>query len=133
MLDKFLAINNPKQYSDLRREIAEKEAQSKGLVVVEPSSHELFVDIDSEDQHQSFTRAFAIFRNTHTVVALKQEPSPSRQIWHWHMTITLKEEVDARTRILYQAVLGSDPVREVLSLQRLECGDKMPTLFFERA
>jgi len=61
-------------------------------------------------------------------------PRSSEKPHRYHAVVTLKKEtVDAKTRILYQAVLGSDPVREVLSLLRLERDDPMPTIFFERA
>ena len=46
--------------------------------------------------------------------------------------MTLTEPVSNEKRILLQALLGSDPVREMLSLIRVLNDDEHPTLFMEK-
>ena len=125
-------LEQPKSYAELRSEAAHAEAEKLGLVVIVPKSNQLFIDIDTESQMSHFDRCFPIFLKRHACRKVTR-PSPSGGRFHFHIVVTLLEEdVDARTRVLYQACLGSDPVREVLSLQRIELGDTTPTLFFEK-
>jgi hypothetical protein len=123
---------NVKTYAEVRSEIAHEQAKKLGLVVVEPKPNELFVDLDSEEQCAAFDKCIAIFEKRHRCLWTKR-PSPSGEPHHFHVRVRLlAETIDAQTRVLYQATLGSDPVRECLSLQRLALGDTMPTLFFEK-
>jgi hypothetical protein len=116
-----------------RSDIVAAEATKKECVIVRPKPNELFIDIDNENQLESFKKAIGVFIKTH-LCTYEMIPSSSGKPNHFHIRVTLGgETVDARTRILYQAVLGSDPVREVLSLLRLERDDPMPTIFFEKA
>lgn len=116
-----------------RSDIAVGEATKKECVIVRPRPNELFIDIDNENQLTSFEKAIEVFSKTHAC-NFESKPSSSGKPHHYHIIVTLKDErVDARTRILYQAVLASDPMREVLSLLRLERDDPMPTIFFEKA
>lgn len=114
-------------------------ADAKGLVVVYPNDNELLVDLDTEAQGAIFDRAIWVLRsmfpaeNTwRTRVQWRRRPSPSGEPHHLHVTVTLPRAISQRERILLQACLGSDPMREILSLQRLEAGNPHPTLFFER-
>jgi hypothetical protein len=116
-----------------RSDIAAMVATKKECVIVRPKPNELFIDIDNERQLASFSSAIGVFSKTHSCDYEMKKSSSDKQ-YHYHIVVTLKEEtVDAKTRILYQSVLGSDPVREVLSLLRLEKDDPMPTIFFEKA
>ena len=106
-------------------------AKEKGLVVVIPKPNELFVDIDSQAQFELFENLVVTFlRQEHATWTAA--PSPSRAPGHYHVTVHLHRDVSNRERILLQAVLGSDPMRELLSLQRCDAGNVHPTLFFER-
>jgi hypothetical protein len=61
--------------------------------------------------------------------------SPSGEPGHAHVVVTLERPVrDMRERIMLQALLGSDPMRELLSWRRLEDGadEDAISLFFER-
>ena len=116
-----------------RSDIATTEATKKECVIIRPKPNELFIDIDNEAQLNSFKKSFEVFSKTHACTHTI-EPSSSGKQYRYHIVVTLKDEtVDAKARILYQAVLGSDPVREVLSFLRLEKDDPMPTIFFEKA
>jgi hypothetical protein len=136
MAERFEFLEAPKAEQDYqwnRSEIATGEATKKECIIVRPKANELFIDIDNESQLGSFSKAIQVFAKTH-VCTYQTRPSSSGKPNRYHIVVTLDQEtVDARTRILYQAVLGSDPVREILSLLRLEKDDPMPTIFFEKA
>lgn len=115
-------------------ETPESAAAKLGLDVVYPRPDQLFIDIDTE---QAFTH-FQWARNTldgYGAIGIKsceQRPSVSGLPFHFHITITLTEEVTPRERILLQLMLGSDAQRETLSFCALEADAPHPTVFFEK-
>jgi hypothetical protein len=119
--------------SEIRTEEAMRaEAAAKGLRVVFPTDHELFIDIDSALSEQVFTVNLALFKKFHMVAKVKKTPSASGKPHHFHIVVTLLSAVpDAVTRITWQAILGSDPKRELLALEHLKEG-RPPTVFFEK-
>lgn len=107
-----------------------RECAERGLVIVRPEPDELQVDIDSAQQLALF-HAHAK-RLGDLVASFKVTPSPSKRPDRHHVTVKLSRAVrDARERVLLQAVLGSDPMRELLSYLRLEAGVGDATIFFE--
>lgn len=50
---------------------------------------------------------------------------------HRHITLTLSNNISDVERILLQAILGSDPKRELLSYIRILRNIPQPTAFFE--
>jgi len=121
-----------------RRETAEEQAKQKGCVIVEPKPNELFIDIDSADDYAYFEKQIkrVAMRWPCTWRASK---SPSGKPGRYHVVVEFaanelgERTLDAWQRIALQAVLGSDRVREIISVQRLLDGDPTPTLFFEKA
>jgi hypothetical protein len=117
-------------YANENREAYVQEMLDTGFTIVYPKANELQIDIDTEE-------AFAEFK--HRVKSLVKEYkvkikiNPSRHgLPGRHATITLPFDVTEVERIAWQSVLGSDPVRELLSMLRLQRGDSVPTLFVER-
>ncbi len=116
--------------------------KKEGKKVNTPRSHELFIDIDDDEQRKIFHRNFrALLDNvsnlglkssaTPTIVYNKPSKSgPPRR----HIIIYFPlygggfSDIE---RIAWQAALGSDPMRELLSLVRSFKGDSFPTLFVE--
>jgi hypothetical protein len=115
---------------------AEKIASLKGCTVREPAPDQLFLDIDSEEQAARCRRLIATMDRTGLIADRPRwSPSPSGEPGHYHVVVDLSRNVvDMRERILLQALLGSDPMRELLSWRRLEDGapDDAISLFFER-
>ena len=122
-----------KSYSDTRSEIAESAAKEKGCVVVKPGPRDLFVDIDTEEQLENFEKCFEILTRSVQGIRMVMRPSPSGEKGRFHAYVTMPYDLTSKDRILFQAILGSDPVRECLSYVRLVCGDENPTLFFEKS
>ena len=103
-----------------------------GQRAVYPGPRELFLDLDSDD---SLARAWELLtvlnRNGYGAECVTVHPSKSGEP-HRHMTVSLYREVTPIERIALQAICGSDPVREVLSLLRVWGSSPFPaTVFFE--
>lgn len=105
-----------------------REMKDAGMVIHLPSPNELQLDIDYESQYNIYRKLIWIlereYGNCPTVVTVSKNGG-------LHIYITLPFEVNDYERIAYQAALGSDPVRELLSLVRLHEGIEHPTLLAE--
>lgn len=108
-----------------------KRMENEGFKVVIPETYELFIDIDNEDDYALYlSQAKIFFREIQGATSEEHESRnglPGR-----HITITLPFNIPDNSRIAWQAALGSDPRRELLSLIRLNRGDLHPTLFVEK-
>jgi hypothetical protein len=102
---------------------AEKAAQIKGCVCRVPKANELFLDIDSADALEAFFKLFASFKATEDEAEYELTPSPSGRPGRYHVVVDLGRPVNSPLeRITLQAVLGSDPMRELLNWRRLVAG-----------
>lgn len=108
-------------------------AAIENLEVVFPTRYELFVDLDTELSYQMFIRQFQIFQKfIDSDSEYFEEPSKSG-LPKRHVTVGLSRPVQDETqRILFQALLGSDRVRELLGYVQVNNGDPHPTLFLEK-
>lgn len=119
------------------RTVSEVEALAAklGRRVVYPKPNELQIDIDSADAYANHLRLLDAFeRGGETVIDKVVSVSPSAKSGHFHVTITLARNVlGSRERVMLQALLGSDPMRELLSYQRVEAGSpaQAVSVFFE--
>lgn len=118
--------------------IAEWEAN--GMRAVIPAADQLQIDIDSPEQKAVFERAWPILlreivlKTPGIVCEVLTAPSASGEPDHYHITVTIPGwQLSDVERIACQAALGSDPVREILSLVRCMRSDPHPTLFKEKA
>jgi hypothetical protein len=115
-------------YADDTMESAAAKARELGRKMIFPEPNELFVDIDSEVAMRRFTRTVRHLVGVSYVV----RPSPSLRPGRYHVVVTMPRRVTALERIALQAILGSDPTREMLSWLRRARGIVEPTVFFER-
>jgi len=105
--------------------------KSEGRYIWLPEKNELFIDIDTEDQFINFLKAYSTLEREH--------PNTGYRVWESksghpkrHICVVLPFDLENKYhRIAYQAALGSDPKREILSVFRTECDDEYPTLFAE--
>lgn len=107
-----------------------KRIEDEGFKVVYPKSNELFIDIDSEKQLETFNSHFNRLHNEFNDMKRIYYPSKSG-FPRTHIIVTMPFNMSNLERIAWQAVLGSDPVRELLSMIRLTNGLEHPTLFCE--
>jgi hypothetical protein len=107
-------------------------ALTEGLIVKFPAANELFIDIDNEHSLQMFHRQMDIvYRYVDLGAPTKITPSrnglPGR-----HIVVTLAQDITETERLLLQACMGSDRVRELLGYIQLKSGDPHPNLFLEK-
>ena len=130
-VDGCLITDDP-EYADHCREAYITEMESKGYTIVYPTPYELLIDMDTEEQFKLFQQQYVrLVRDYGSEIMMRVYPSrhglPGR-----HAIVTMPFEVSDIERIAFQAALGSDPIRELLSLGRVRCGDVHPTLFVEK-
>jgi hypothetical protein len=105
-------------------------AQALGCYIITPNDNQLFIDIDTPKQLQRFAER-AVF-SARFGFSWSITPSPSGEVGHLHIVMTLPFKVGRLSRIILQWFFGSDPKRERLSLWRWFNGSKTPTTFFEK-
>lgn len=121
-----------------RREEFVKTVEQAGYEVVLPEPHHLQIDIDTDEQYEVFRKSAACLARNWKALGFRKglpvvEEHPSKSgLPRRHITIHLPFEVTPWQRIAFQAALGSDPLRELLSAVRLFRGDEHPTLFVEK-
>ena len=109
-----------------------KRAELENLTVVFPLSFQLFVDLDTEHSFKMFERLFMLFKKfvdegADYSTEWSRSGAPKR-----HVTVNLSRSVkDEVERVMFQAFLGSDRVREILGYAQAMNGDPNPTLFLE--
>ena len=113
-------------------ETACKTAAEKGLRVIVAKPNELFIDIDDEVSTIRFALGWPIVAEMFPGAKHATLPSPSGKPGHLHVTVTLPQNVEEMTAVALQAILGSDPKREALTVQRLFEGQSNARLFFEK-
>ena len=112
-------------------EFAIQEAKDNNLDVIFPKPNELLIDIDDDAAYDRYCHLLGIMKRHFRVEMESIVPSRSGYPKR-HITLTLAKPVTDTQRIALQAILGSDPVRELLSLRRVENKDSHPTLFLEK-
>lgn len=110
---------------------AEALAAERGKVCVYPKANELQLDIDSYEDLAVLQAQLPILAQVVTIIS--NVVTPSTREGHFHVTVTLEGVVSPGDRILYQALIGSDRKRELLSLIALRRGSPNPTVLFEKA
>ncbi len=103
----------------------------EGYVPTYPADNELQIDLDNETHKAAFERSFCILQRE--LPELIAHRSVSRSGVGQHVRIKLPFVVTPMERIAWQAALGSDPVRELLSCLRCMRGDAEPTMLIEPA
>jgi hypothetical protein len=100
------------------------------LDIVPAKKNELQIDYDQDEVPEQFKKMLPILRQRFDkgTIYWKKQRSASGQ--HWHVIITLPEDITDQERIMWQAVFGSDFMREGLSVLRVAAGMENPTLLF---
>lgn len=111
-------------------EAAMQRADELGCTVEFSDDYTLQLDIDSDEAYAYFHEQFAMARELipgffYPDPWVKRSKSGNR-----HVTIVLDFATDLATRILLQAMLGSDRKRELLAFVGLQNGQNNPVLFF---
>lgn len=123
-------------YYGFTEEAIEAAAKEKGCTVEWSDDFTLMIDLDSEEAYRTYREMVSLlgdlFEQTGSEV-FYLEPGenvrPSKS-GNRHVTLKLRYAADPLTRILLQALLGSDLKRELLSLSRLMAGCRNPIVLF---
>jgi hypothetical protein len=109
---------------------AYEKAEQNGQVVVVPRNNELFVDLDTEESITLFKERI---KEISRYVGIKYSLLPSKS-GNKHGYVELDRNINSDyERLFLQLLLGSDPIRELLSWGRVVNNDPTPTLFFENS
>ena len=121
----------PDEYSEqeARKEFLEKKKQ-EGFAIRVPDENEILLDIDSPAQYRVYEDQ--LIRLMRRDAGITTEEWESTTPGHKHISVRMPFTLNDYQRIAYQAVLGSDLRREILSLMRTESGDVMPNCLFEK-
>lgn len=124
-------LDNTK-YKEARKDYTER-MMKEGFRIYYPEYNEITLDIDSEEDYQYFLSMYnrlkadklPLFHDSTFIEQPSKSGLPNR-----HIIIRLNRSyiLDDIERVAWQAVLGSDRVREMLSLFRIMGGDARPTL-----
>jgi hypothetical protein len=106
-------------------------AKRKGLKVVQSTRSLLLVDIDTKEQWDLYQERKRFIENRIPFAKTQIVPSVSGGE-HRHVYIRLEKSFPIAERIAMQMFLGSDPIREMLSLRLITFDDVCPSLFFEK-
>jgi hypothetical protein len=124
-------------YSILREAFIAK-WEAEGLVITYPADNELQIDIDSAEDMARHEKSWTclvrnIDREAGSLCLTEdcRRITTSRSGTGKHVRIMLPFPLTPLERIAFQAAMGSDAVRELLSIFRLRMGDQNPTLLVE--
>lgn len=108
--------------------IATKIAEGKKVRI--PAFNEVFIDIDAQAELNRFYSALKRLKESFPDIQAAVTPSKSGPP-HFHVVVCMPFPLSAVERIAWQAIMGSDPTRELLAMLRVRRGEDVPTLFVE--
>ena len=103
-----------------------KQKESEGFEVIKPDPYKLLLDIDSP----KLDRFFELWWNTDTLGCSLEDFWKSKS-GNWHVVLRSTKKLSPKTRVYYQALLGSDQKRELLSLARIKRRQKNFSVLFK--
>jgi hypothetical protein len=130
---------NPQDYFDeiagrdvrFTQEGTERRARQRGQVIEYSTPRTLQIDIDGREAYDRFEAMLELWESCPTL------PRPgnitereSRTPGNMHITVEMDGDLPVQTRILFQALLGSDLKRELLSLASHMNGHENPIVFY---
>lgn len=118
-------------YEEMKLHDLEQLAESKGMKIIFPEDDELFIDIDSIEGLVQFNKQLEVLKSNYgSDISAKITESKSGMP-HCHIIVKLPWNVNQSERIALQAILGSDPLHELLCLMNHIKGYEKAVLFFE--
>lgn len=99
----------------------EAKAEGLGMIVRYPKADEIFVDIDSEADLAAYEASLTILQRDMGLEETERRPSATPG--HWHIVCrVVGVKLEPLERVCYQAVLGSDRLREALAIRQINLG-----------
>jgi hypothetical protein len=113
------------EYKDIEEVI--RQAKLAGLIVYRSNAKTLLVDLDTEESRRQYAVVLPILAKTH---GAKEDDRWISRGGNAHRVVKLDKPAGILTRLGLQAMLGSDGVKEALSLQRAQLGISEPSILF---
>jgi hypothetical protein len=110
-----------------RIEQAIMKAEQEGFYIIRSTDATLLVDIDSDTDLKIFQKTFAILKPLYKLSEITRWRSKAKG-WHIHLRC---RPTSFSTRMGLQTMLGSDPIKEALSLKNYENGLVEPSVLFK--
>jgi hypothetical protein len=109
----------------------EKFCKDNDVKVVLPEPRQLQLDIDSPKLPEGYTEQFHILNQINPVLKEHRTTSKSGNL---HVYIDLMNDITPVERVMFQACMGSDIKRELLTYQNLlDSTNERPQFLFEKA
>lgn len=102
-------------------------AEAAGQTVVFSDSQTILLDLDNADSQFMYERVLPIIQRHIPITEDERWASKSGNL---HVKLILAEPLPVMERILIQSALGSDPVREFLTMLRVQEGNPNPSMLF---
>lgn len=136
-----------REYFEELRDVTFAKAKADGLEIIIPGLHQIQLDIDRPwpleqtylDRKVKEVRELIHNRDAKMISVLfrfDEEFSIERhEAWrsaggNIHVMLTLNRKIELQDRIALQAILGSDPMRELCNLRRARCSAEDPIALF---
>lgn len=100
---------------------AARDAELEGFKVLVAGDHDLFLDLDTEESWAHFPTQLAAFRNWFRVTKVEWWFSKNENHHVW-IYLDWEHVVKEEQKLTLQLYLGSDPLKEFLTLVRLRSG-----------
>jgi hypothetical protein len=102
-------------------------AEVAGCDIIRSTPVTLLLDLDSSPQYCQFQDMLPILRGLFPISKVEMWDSRSKNT---HVRITMSVSLPIEARYALQSMLGSDPIKEILSLKRTVMGIREPSLLF---
>jgi len=109
-------------------EKAIEKGKSLGFTVIQSTRSTLLLDLDTPESVAQFNDVLPLVKE---FLKVKEVLSWESEHGNQHRLIYLDDDLHVLTRIALQAVLGSDPKREVFAIERIKAGITEPSLLFQ--
>ena len=109
-------------------EEAKHEARNKGFHVVECDDYTLLLDLDDEESKKQYSKMLPFFIN---LLGAKEYQRWDSKSGNLHVIVRLPKAFPLSERLAFQAILGSDPKRELFSMIGAVNGIQNPSILFK--
>jgi hypothetical protein len=120
-----------KEYEEWTQKEFIKYCERMGIELFIPDDNTLILDLDSSDavtalgpKLDRLNEMMAFNGNCVSLTEIRPSTTPS----HFHAYLRIQYKLDIVSRVGCQMFLGSDPVKELLSMQRIQAGIEPATL-----
>lgn len=105
-------------------------ALAKGMKLVESAPCSIILDLDSKAAMAQYNVMLPRIQRDLVIVERERWESKTKDKNHWHVVLETDIMLTPVTRLLLQTILGSDPMKEFLSLVRYRAGYGVFSILF---